>query len=235
MYITHDVPKIYTNPVGMTFSYIKPGSFMMGKEEGYPGTKVDVIKGFYLQTTEVTQAQWEKVMGTNPAHFRYCGPTCPVDSVSREDINEFMEKLTALIPDKIHRLPTETEWEYAAATGSTIVYTSQKSYEPELQKVAWYLANSNMSVHPVGKKAADKNGIYDLMGNVFEWCRNPMVDTEDTKVLLAMCKDNPNAKTYVIRGGSFRTFYYYCQPSVSTGRCSDQRLNDVGFRVVIQL
>jgi formylglycine-generating enzyme required for sulfatase activity len=108
-------PREFTNSVGMKFVRIDPGSFKMGWEKQGPVHEVTLSKGFYLQATEVTQAQWQAVMGTNPSKFK--GPDRPVESLSWIDIQEFLKKLNAKEKDTRYRLPTEAEWEYACRAG----------------------------------------------------------------------------------------------------------------------
>jgi len=152
-------PRTFTNSVGMKFVWIDPGSFRMG-----PAHMVTLSKGFYLQTTEVTQQQWEAVMGTNPSHFK--GPDRPVETVSWEDAQEFLKKLNAKEKDSRYRLPSEAEWECACRAGGQ---------EPDLleaanlDEVAWWYRNSRGATHPVGQKKPNAWGLFDMRGNVWEW------------------------------------------------------------------
>jgi formylglycine-generating enzyme required for sulfatase activity len=110
----------FTNGLGMEFVLIKPGKFMMGSPEDEPGRfsgeklhRVNLTKPFYMQTTEVTQAQWKALMGKNPASHKRCGDKCPVEQVSWEDAQQFIQKLNQKEGTNKYRLPTEAEWEYA--------------------------------------------------------------------------------------------------------------------------
>ena len=119
----------FTNILGMEFVLIKPGKFKMGSPEDEPGRysgetlhPVDLTKPFYLQTTEVTQAQWKALMGENPASHKRCGDTCPVEQISWEDAQQFIQKLNQKEGHNKYRLPTEAEWEYANRAGSTTAF-----------------------------------------------------------------------------------------------------------------
>ena len=118
--------KSFTNSIGMTFVLIPAGTFQMGSPAGEAERddderqhKVTISRPFYLQTTEVTQGQWQKVMGSNPAHFNTCGKDCPVEKVSWDDAQEFIRKLNQMEKTDTYRLPTEAEWEWACRAKST--------------------------------------------------------------------------------------------------------------------
>ena len=140
-------PQAFTNSVGMRFVWIRPGSFKMGSDpvpvsdEERPVHEVTLTKGYYLQTTEVTQAQWEMVMGTNPSGFK--GRDQPVDSVSWDDVQQFLARLNTREKDTRYRLPTEAQWEYACRAGGLEPNTARN-----LSDEAWWMENSG------GKTAA---------------------------------------------------------------------------------
>jgi formylglycine-generating enzyme required for sulfatase activity len=162
---------IAQKPAPIEFVKIPPGEFWMGCPEGdkdciedeVPRHRVRLTKGFELGKYEVTQAQWESVMGrdSNPSENK--GPNNPVDSVNKEEIRAFLEKLNARKDGYTYRLPTEAEWEYAAGAGApAIPQTSLRDY-------AWFADNSDDESHPVGLKKPNAWGLYDMFGNVREW------------------------------------------------------------------
>ena len=164
-------------PLSMEFVSIPPGEFVMGTEGtplGYsyrneqPATRVTITSEFELGRYEVTQGEWQALMGTNPASYvdRTCGPTCPATGVSWTDAQGLVSRLNGLGDGFEYRLPTEAEWEYAARAGST-----DDRYGP-LDRIAWYRENSGGDLHPVGQKLPNSFGLYDMLGNASEWVRD---------------------------------------------------------------
>lgn len=155
-----------TNGIGMELVSVPAGSFMMGSENGKASEKpvhqVTIREGFYMGKYEVTQAQWQQVMGNNPSTFK--GDNLPVENVSWDDAQEFIGKLNAKNDGYVYRLPTEAEWEYACRAETT------GDYAGNLDAMAWYSANSGKQTHPVGQKQPNSFGLYDMLGNVNEWC-----------------------------------------------------------------
>ncbi len=157
------------NSLGMEFVKIAPGEFTMGcsaddtdcTADEKPAHHVQITEAFEIGKYEVTQAQWQAVMGSNPSTIK--GDDHPVETVSKNDVHDFLAKLNARNDGYKYRLPTEAEWEYAARAGTTGPRTGS------LDEVAWYGANSEDETHPVGMKKPNAWGLYDMLGNVREW------------------------------------------------------------------
>ncbi len=147
--------------------WIPPGRFMMDSPveggEGPGQFEVTLTRGYWLAATECTQELWEAVMGSNPSSFRD-DPQRPVERVSWRDCQQFMQRLNEQVSGLNARLPTEAEWEHAARAGTdSIVYG-------DLDAIAWHGGNANRTTHPVAGKRPNARGLYDMVGNVFEWC-----------------------------------------------------------------
>ncbi len=140
---------------------IPAGEFLMGH-------RVRITKPFYLGKYEVTQEQWQAVMGNNPSYFK--GPKNPVEQVSWDDCQQLLKRLNEQVGGKFS-LPTEAQWEYACRAGSMARYCFGDD-EEQLDEYAWYKGNAKMKTHPVGKKKSNAWGLYDVHGNVFEWCQD---------------------------------------------------------------
>jgi len=166
---------------GMEFVGIPPGEFLMGSTGSYaepderPVTQVWISRGFFLGKYEVTQDQWKAVMGHNPSRFSGCG-NCPVEKVSWNNVQAFIRKLNARAEGGRYRLPTEAEWEYAARAGTTTdTYAGVFSLggdafeEPVVHEIAWHYRDSGRQTQPVGQKVPNSFGLYDMLGNVWEW------------------------------------------------------------------
>ena len=165
--------KTFTNSIGMEFVLIPPGTFKMGSDRGDPDERpvhdVTISKQFYMGKYEVTQGQWQAVMGTNPSLFP--GDKRPVDQVSWDDAQAFIRKLNAMEGVPLYRLPTEAEWEYAARAGSPTIYSFGNDPK-QLGEYAWYRSNSEHRTHSVGQKKSNAWGLHDMLGNVWEWVQD---------------------------------------------------------------
>jgi formylglycine-generating enzyme required for sulfatase activity len=201
------------NPAdGLTYVFIPPGAFTMGCSPGdgecndneKPPHAEQIANGFWLGQTEVTQAAWKKVMNNipNPSHFK--GDQLPVENVDWNDASAYCKAIGG-------RLPTEKEWEYAARAG-----TAGKRYGPP-EAVAWYDDNSGGTTHPVGLKQANAFGLYDMLGNVWEWT----ADNYD-----------PAGQYKVVRGGSWYSSAWNVRASVRVRLGPSGRSNIIGFRCV---
>jgi formylglycine-generating enzyme required for sulfatase activity len=158
---------VWENSISMKLVWIAPGEFKMGSNDGEDFEKplhtVKITKGFYMGAFEVTQGQYQQVMGTNPSYFK--GANLPVEQVSWDDAVEFCKKLSQK-EGKTYRLPTEAEWEYACRAGTTTKFSFGDD-ESQLGEYAWYGKNSGMKTHPVGKKKPNAWGLFDMHGNVW--------------------------------------------------------------------
>ncbi|CAK8715056.1 Serine/threonine-protein kinase pkn1 [Candidatus Electrothrix laxa] len=189
---------------GMEFVYIPEGCFMMGSpydEKNHQDDEGSVhkvcIDGFWMGKYEVTQGQWQKIMGSNPANFQK-GARYPVENVSWNDTQDFIKKLNSSTGKK-YRLPTEAEWEYACRANDSGQYCGGDNVDD----LAWYSENSDKSTHPVGKKRANNFDLHDMSGNVVEWC----ADWYDSDYYSSSPEDNPTGPSSglsrVIRGGTW--------------------------------
>jgi formylglycine-generating enzyme len=216
---------------------VKGGTFTMGctSEQGsdccdsdeIPAHQV-TVSDYYIGKYEVTQRQWRAVMGNNPSRFSGCD-NCPVEQVSWNDVQEFIRKLNQLT-GKNYRLPTEAQWEFAArggASGSPTKYAGSNT----IGDVAWYDGNSGSKTHPVGQKRPNELGIYDMSGNVWEWCNDWYGSyTSGTK---SHPSDSASGSRRVRRGGSWDRNARYCRVSFRSLSTPDNRFNYLGFRLVL--
>jgi formylglycine-generating enzyme required for sulfatase activity len=201
------------------FVQIPAGEFDMGCSPGdgecrtdeKPRHHVRISKGFEIGKYLITQAMWESVMGNNPSHFR--GADRPVDSVSWNDVQEFLQRLNARNDGYRYRLPTEAEWEYAARAGST------SARYGNLDAIAWYTGNSGNKTHPVGQKQPNAWGLYDMLGNLEEWVQ----DWSDVNYYGHSPGTDPlgpsSGERRVLRGYSCNTFARYVRVS-TRGECA---------------
>jgi formylglycine-generating enzyme required for sulfatase activity len=233
-------PRELTNSIGMKLVLIPPGEFMMGSPEGEKvgryydegaQHRVKITRGFYLGATEVTQAQWQKVMGNNPSKFK--GDNLPVDMLTWHDAMEFCRKLSAM-EGKQYRLPTEAEWEYACRAGSTGPYAGNG----QLGDMGNYWKVSGKRTHPVGGRQANAWGLYDMHGNVWEWCQSqykayPYREGDGRESLV------DKTMKRVLRGGSWTSLISECRASDRNGSLPDwgpsEGAGGFGFRCAMTL
>ena len=230
--------------LGMTFKLIPAGTFMMGSPSYEPGRdddetqhQVTFTQAFYMQTTEVTQDQWVAVMGSNPSDFSGCSD-CPVEQVSWNDIQTFITNLNTR-GEGTYRLPTEAEWEYAARAGSTTEFANgdityyadmiECEYDPNLDAMGWYCYNSS-STQSVGQKNPNAWGLYDMHGNVYEWCQDwygayPSYSVTDPTGPLS-------GSDRVFRGAGWWNYARYCRSAYRGSSPPGDIGNVLGFRLV---
>jgi formylglycine-generating enzyme required for sulfatase activity len=231
---------------------IPAGEFMMGTpdSEKYaddweslpwekPRHRVRITKPFYLGKYPVTQEQWEAVMGNNPSHFK--GPTNPVECVSWADCQQFLRKLNAksLPGGGKFRLPSEAQWEYACRAGSKTRYCFGHEAS-KLPEYAWYAGNAGDKTHPVGEKKPNAWGLYDMQGNVWQWCQ----DRFGTDYYANSPLDDPTGPSFkptnasiessglrVNRGGSWRVAAVPCRSACRSRVGPNLGYYDLGLRV----
>ena len=221
--------------VEFTMIAVEGGTFTMGAtpEQGSdagsdekPAHKV-TLSDYHIGETEVTQALWQAVMGKKPS--KYKGYNLPVEVVSWNDCQNFVKKLNSLT-GRNFRLPTEAEWEYAAQGGN-----KSRGYKysgsNNVDNVAWYRNNSGLKTHPVKTKQANELGIYDMSGNVYEWCQDWKGEYSSN------AQANPKGPNWgpypVIRGGCWDEIAWRCRSSFRSGDGPDNSHGDLGFRLVL--
>jgi formylglycine-generating enzyme required for sulfatase activity len=212
--------------VSMTFVLIRPGTFQMGDQQSVH--KVTITKPFYMGKYEVTQEQWERVMGSNPSTFK--GAKNPVEQVSWDDCQNFVAKLKEKVPGQSFRLPTEAEWEYACRAGSTGDYCYGEG-DGSLGEYAWYSSNDGQKTHPVGEKKPSVWGLYDMHGNVWEWCADWYGGYDSGVVTDPVGPSTGSGR--VLRGGSWLGSATGCRSALRYGLPPSGRRDRIGFRVVL--
>jgi len=238
--------KTLRNSIGMTFVYINPGTFMMGSPAGEPGRERDsdetlhqviLTHGFYMQTTEVTQGQWRSVTGSDLFYFKNCGDDCPVEQVSWNDAQEFIRRLNKKEGGSRYRLPTEAEWEYAARAGTTTPFntgnclsTDHANYNGSYPSSGCSKGEDRKTTVKTGSFSPNAWGLYDMHGNVSEWCQDWYGDYPSGSIT---DPDGPTSGSRrVSRGCAWSTSY--------PRRCRSAYRNDpnphpsyTGFRLVM--
>jgi formylglycine-generating enzyme required for sulfatase activity len=234
-------PQAITNSIGMKFASISAGSFIMGSPEKEAGRhpnetshKVTISETFYLGQFEVTQDEFEKVTGTNPSSIK--GSKHPVETLGWEDAVAFCRKLSELPEEKaagrVYRLPTEAEWEHACRSGGETAFSFGDSTEL-LPEHAWFAENAQNKHHPVGQKKPNQWGLFDMLGNVGEWCDDwygdyPMNATTDPRGPI-------RGTARVIRGGNWIVANkLHFRSSQRSNYVPKDRSVLLGFRVVLK-
>ena len=225
------------------FRWCPAGEFLMGSPEDEPGRlddetqhRVTLTRGFWMLETEVTQAMWQSVMGTSIRQqrdkvdtswpLRGEGSDYPMYFVSWEECRSFCEKLSEKLGLTVS-LPTEAQWEYACRAGTTGAYAG------DLGEMGWYWDNSGGGTHPVGQKKPNAWGLYDMHGNVEEWCQ----DWYDYDYYTESPTSDPTGPSSgscrVYRGGGWRNDAQYCRSARRSGVTPDSRYDGLGFRPVL--
>ncbi|MCF8367323.1 MAG: formylglycine-generating enzyme family protein [Bacteroidales bacterium] len=188
------------------------------------------LSDFYMGKYEVTQKQWAEIMGSNPSYFKNCD-NCPVETVSWNDVQEFIKKLNQLT-GKNYRLPTEAEWEYAARGGALASSTPSPKYagSNNIDDVAWY-NNKLGKTHPVGEKIRTILGLYDLSGNVMEWCNDWYGDYSRKSQIDPT--GPPSGLYRVVRGGSWYSSANSCEVCNRNYNSVAKFSDAIGFRLLL--
>jgi len=226
--------------------WIRPGNFMMGSPEAEAGRnnderlhRVTLTRGFWLAETPCTQAQWRCITGKAPSFHK--GDDLPVEQVSWDDCKAFCERVQKAVPGLSPRFPTEAEWEYACRAGTDSAFndgspcTQPRGKDPALDKLGWYDENSARKTHPVREKRPNAWGLYDMHGNVWEWCADSadlkegvVTDTYDRDMIDPLCD---TGTWRVVRGGSYRSSARRCRSACRGALGPENRAGLFGFRL----
>jgi formylglycine-generating enzyme required for sulfatase activity len=233
-------PPAFVNSSGMEFVLIPAGGFLFGKfsptcapgehlarcqqqalRDSRPGRQVSFPAPFYLGKFEVTQQQWERVMGSNPSHFRKPGGGGrPVENVAWNQVQQFLRRLNSIERTHHYRLPSEAEWEYAARA-------TEQTDRPagKLDEIAWHGNNSASETRAVGQKRPNAWGLHDMLGNVWEWVQDAYAPETGAS--------RQSGKQHVLKGGSFQSHEKNLQFSSHAGGPGDPLA--IGFRVLMEV
>ena len=218
----------------LTMVKVPAGTFGMGTNEvvssgdwindvEHPRHQVTISKDFWMGQFTVTQQQWQEVMGNNPSYF-HDDPNLPVEQVTFHDVQAFLAKLNSIQSRWTVRLPTEAEWEYAARAGTT-----GETYGP-LDEIAWYRANNSRGTHPVGKKLPNAFGLYDMLGNVWQWCQDWFGPYSSTPSIDPQGESKGDLR--ITRGGCFYCDAIHERAARRNRDLEDHRSRSIGFRIV---
>ena len=228
------MPKVSLDDIMRNMVYVEGGTFTMGAtseqkkpdDDEKPTHRVS-LSSFYIGKYEVTQALWKAVMGSNPSRFE--GDNLPVENVSWNDCQTFLRKLNAMT-GKNFRLPTEAEWEYAVRGGNRS-RGYQYSGSNVLSDVAWYDDNSGSKTHNVGTKAPNELGIYDMSGNVWEWCQDRKGSYSSSAQTNPKGPSSGSSRVY--RGGSWGSGAWLCRVAFRDNYTPGSRGNGLGLRLAL--
>jgi len=249
-----------TNSLGMTFKLIESGTFMMGSPADEAGRydnevqhEVTISQAYYMQTTEVTQAQWNTLMEDNPSYFTQCGDNCPVEQVSWESVQTFIGLLNEF-GEGTYALPTEAEWEYAARGGSSQAFANGDisqtdcGFDSALDAVGWYCGNSQISYsecvdlsgmggsdcagpHETALKQPNAFGLYDMHGNVWEWCQDWYDESYEGGVSVTDPQGPFSGNRRVMRGGGWEANARGCRSANRSDKTPGYAGAGLGFRL----
>jgi formylglycine-generating enzyme required for sulfatase activity len=231
----HTEKKTVTNSIGMKFTLIPAGEFMMGSEDfdwSKPVHTVNIRTPFYLGIYQVTQREWKAIMGNNPSEFN--GDDLPVEKVSWNEVQDFIKKLNEKEGTNKYRLPTEAEWEYSARAGTTTRYSFGDD-DSKLGEYTWYRENSEDKTHPVGKKGANPWGLYDVHGNVWEWVQDEWHYAYDSAPADGSAWEDGVGASLVFRGGGWFDYAGGCQSASRAFFVQGVRARDLGFRLLQEI
>jgi len=229
--------------LNMEFIIIKAGCFFMGSPDSEKGRFTNetlfrscLSKDYLIAKTEITQKQWTTIMAQNPAYFSQCGEQCPVESISWNDIQQYLKKLSQQY--SLHfRLPTEQQWEFAARAGNQGAVANHQlkvincDNDENLNAIAWYCFNSQAHTHPVAQKKANAWGLYDMQGNVWEW----VADIYQQNPKNTLPPEKISNSFHVFRGGSIDDNARAQRLASRRKRPADSRQHYLGFRLLIEL
>ncbi len=246
MHYIEPPPAALQNSLGMEFAYIPPGSFMMGspadellRDDDERLHRVTISRGFYMQRTEVTLGQWHAIMKKEPAHFYDWGWDYPVEKVSWVQVNQFIKQLNDQEGTNAYRLPTEAEWEYACRAGTSTAFYNvemhpgEKGENEKLGAYAWYYHTAEHRPHRVAQKEPNAWGLYDMHGNVWEWCSDWQSDYPFDPVVDP--KGPSSGPARIRRGGSWSHFPTYLRSANRSWYDPNESSPDLGFRLVRDL
>jgi formylglycine-generating enzyme required for sulfatase activity len=224
----------FSKPITQRMRWIPAGTFQMGSPKGEPGRfedeglqhPVTLTRGFWMFDTQVTQELWRAVIGDSPSQFK--GDRRPVEQVSWVDVQRFLDRLNARFGEQVFVLPSEAQWEYACRTETTTAYSFGD--DPKLlDEHAWYASNSGRATHDVATKKCNAWGLFDMHGNVLEWCQDYWAGKYDSGAVIDPAGPSKGLPR-VLRGGSWRDYAQDARSACRYRYDSGDRHYDIGFR-----